>query len=242
MRSRHAVGAAALLLATLTGIGAMAVPAAAAVPTEPSALCLPLILTCSTPSPTPTPSTGGGSTGGGLGGVIGGLLGRVGSATKSVTPGGGGAAPAPLVVLGPDTGAPNLTLPAAQLGGSSISITGIRQLGLVTVHKLDGTPFTVIKLEADDVKITGFVLDVRRATGPSLVSTADTMELHGNVQVWLDSLTATTLGGLGLTLGTQTTPMPGNELPSQLLRINLGLVGTTADSITYSNLHQALHE
>jgi hypothetical protein len=216
MRPCHAVGAAALLLATLTGIGAMAVPAAAAVPTEPSALCLPLILTCSTPTPSPSPT-----------------------ARRSPTPSTGGSSGG---ALGPDTGAPDLTLPAAQLSGSSISITGIRQLGLVTVHTLDGTPFTVIKLEADDVTITGFVLDVRRATGPSLVSTADTMHLHGHVQVWLDSLTATTLGGQGLTLGTHTTPIPGDELPSELLRVDLGLIGTTADSITYSNLHQSLHE
>lgn len=54
--------------------------------------------------------------------------------------------------------------------------------------------------------ITGFLLDVRCATGPTLVSTADRMELKGNVSVWLDSLP-----------------------------------GTTADSISYVNLHQELH-
>jgi hypothetical protein len=134
------------------------------------------------------------------------------------------------------------TTPAGQLGGSSISISGIHQVGLVTVKRIDGSSFPVIKLVCDDVVIGGFLLDVRRATGPSLVSTADRMELKGHVSVWLDSLTGTTLGGLGLTLGTEQTPPPGAELPSQLLRVNLGLVGTTADSITYRNLHQALHE
>ena len=144
-------------------------------------------------------------------------------------------------MIGPDDSAYPMTLPAGQLGGSSISISGIHQVGLVTVKKIDGTSFPVIKLTADDVVITGFLLDVRRATGPSLVSSADRMELKGNVSVWLDSLTGTTLGGLGLTLGTDQTPPPGSELPPQLLRVNLGLVGTSANSISYVNLHQELH-
>ncbi|HEY4225732.1 MAG TPA: DUF6114 domain-containing protein [Pseudolysinimonas sp.] len=230
-----AAAAALVFLAAVTGIGAVAAPSSASA--EPSALCLPILMTCSTPSPSPSPSS---SSGGGLGGAVGGLVGGlVGGAAKAVP---GAAAPAAPLVIGPDAGAYPMTLPAGQLGGSSISIGGIRQVGLVTVKKLDGTSFPVIKLVADDVTITGFLLDVRRSTGPSLVSTADRMELKGNVSVWLDSLTGTTLGGLGLTLGTDQTPPPGNELPSQLLRINLGLVATSANSITYSNLHQALHE
>ena len=151
---------------------------------------------------------------------------------------GAGAGP---LVIGPDDSAYRMTLPAGQLGGSSISISGIHQVGLVTVKKVDGSSFAVIKLTADDVVITGFLLDVRRATGPALVSSADRMELKGNVSVWLDSLTGTTLGGLGLTLGTDQTPPPGSELPPKLLRVNLGLVGTSANSISYVNLHQELH-
>lgn len=230
-----AAAAALLFLASITGIGAAAAPSSAAA--EPSALCIPILMTCTTPSPSPSPSSSSGGVGGVVGGLVGGL---VGGASKAV-PGGGPATVGPLVI-GPDTGAYPMTLPAGQLGGSSISISGIHQVGLVTVKKVDGTSFPVIKLVADDVVITGFLLDVRRATGPSLVSTADRMELKGNVNVWLDSLTGTTLGGLGLTLGTDQTPPPGNELPSQLLRINLGLVATSANSITYSKLHQALHE
>ncbi|MDP9027881.1 MAG: hypothetical protein M3N46_10090, partial [Actinomycetota bacterium] len=193
----------------------------------------------SSPSPTPSPSPSSGS-GGPIGGIVGGLVNGVGGATTKVAPGAPPTA-APLVI-GPDPSAPVFTTPAGQLGGSSISISGIHQLGLVTVKRIDGSSFPVIKLVCDDVVITGFLLDVRRATGPSLVSTADRMELRGHVSVWLDSLTGSTLGGPGLTLGTDQTPPPGNELPSQLLRVNLGLVGTTADSISYLNLHQALHE
>ena len=228
-----AAAAALLFVAALTGVSAAAAPSSAQA-AEPSALCLPILITCppaSTPAPSPSPSP---SSGGGLGGLVGGLLG---GATKNVP----GVAPAAPLVIGPDDSAYPMTLPAGQLGGSSISISGIHQVGLVTVKKIDGTSFPVIKLTADDVVITGFLLDVRRATGPSLVSSADRMELKGNVSVWLDSLTGTTLGGLGLTLGTDQTPPPGSELPPQLLRVNLGLVGTSANSISYVNLHQELH-
>ena len=224
-----AAAVALLFVAALSGVGAATAPAAQAA--EPAALCLPLLMTCppaSSPTPSPSPSSGGG-----VGGLVGGLLGGV------KVPGASG--PTAPLVIGPDDSAYRMTLPAGQLGGSSLSISGIHQVGLVTVKKVDGTSFTVIKLKADDVVITGFLLDVRRATGPSLVSTADRMELRGNVSVWLDSLTGTTLGGLGLTLGTDQTPPPGNELPPQLLRVNLGLVATSANSISYVNLHQELH-
>jgi hypothetical protein len=232
--ARRSLAAAGLLLASLIGMGAAAEPAAAA---EPTALCMPILMTCSAPAPTPTPSPSP-APGGGLGGIVGGLVNGVGGAAKSVAPGAAAAAP---LVIGPDGTAPVFTTPAGQLGGSSISISGIHQLGLVTVKRIDGSRFPVIKLVCDDVVITGFLLDVRRAIGPALVSTADRMELKGHVSVWLDSLTGTPLGGPGLTLGTDQTPPPASELPPQLLRVNLGLVGTTADSITYSNLHQALH-
>jgi hypothetical protein len=230
-----AAAVALLFVAALTGVGAIAAPAARAA--EPSSLCLPILMICP-PPPSPSPSPSPGSGGGLVGGLVGGLLGGV-KVPGAKAPG-ASSATAPLVI-GPDTSAYPMTLPAGQLGGSSISISGIHQVGLVTVKKLDGTSFPVIKLKADDVVITGFLLDVRRATGPSLVSSADRMELKGNVSVWLDSLTGTTLGGLGLTLGTDQTPPPGSELPPRLLRVNLGLVATSADSISYVNLHQELH-
>jgi hypothetical protein len=231
-----AAAVALLFVAALSGVGAATAPAAQASAvtdaTQPSALCLPILMTCpppSSPTPSPSPSSGGGL----IGGLVGGLLGGV------KVPGVSG--PTAPLVIGPDDSAYRMTLPAGQLGGSSISISGIHQVGLVTVKKLDGSSFAVIKLKADDVVITGFLLDVRRATGPALVSSADRMELKGNVSVWLDSLTGTTLGGLGLTLGTDQTPPPSSELPPKLLRVNLGLVATSADSITYVNLHQELH-
>jgi hypothetical protein len=143
------------------------------------------------------------------------------------------------VVAVPDTNATTFTLPAAQLGGSSISFSGLHSVSVVTVPLADGTRTAVIKLMADGVVINDFLLDVRKATGPSLVSNAGRMELRGNVQVYLDSATATLADGTAITFGAATPP-PGNELPSTLLRVNLGLVGVTADSITLTPSHQAL--
>lgn len=220
----------------LSGIGAARAPGP-----EPAAVCVPFLTNCSapTPSPTPTPgqapapAPGPGPTPGpipitklpGTGSLPGG---------KS-TPG----IQAPPVVAVPDTNAPTFTLPAAQLGGSSISFSGLHSVSVVTVPLADGTRTPVIKLMADGVVINDFLLDVRKATGPSLVSNAGRMELRGNVQVYLDSATATLADGTAITFGAATPP-PGNELPSTLLRVNLGLVGVTADSITLTPSHQAL--
>jgi hypothetical protein len=217
-----------LILAT-SGIGAARVPSAA-----PEALCIPLLMSCApppAPSPTPTPrptspvTVPGGS--GGLGSLLGG----------GSTPG----TPAPPVAAIADPGAPTFTLPAAQLGGSSISFSGLQSVSVVTVPLADGTMTPVIKLMADDIVIDDFLLDVRKASGPSLVTTATRMELRGDVQVYLDSVTATLLDGTGLSL-LAPTPPPGNELPSTLLRVNLGLVGVTANSITFTAPHQSLKE
>jgi hypothetical protein len=211
-----------MLCVALCGIGAARVPAA-----EPAALCIPLLTPCGsqpTPSPTPKPSP-----------IIPLPLG------PGTLPGAGSAPTPPPVVAVPDAGAPTFTLPAAQLGGSSISIVGLKSVTVVTVPLANGSRTPVLKIMADDVTVDDFLLDVRKATGPSLVTTATRMALHGNVQIYLDSLTATTLDGLGITLGAATPP-PGGELPSQLMRVNLGLVGVTANSIVFTAPHQDLKE
>jgi hypothetical protein len=215
-------GAVALcLFLAVFGIGAAKVPASA-----PEALCIPLLMNCTAPAPTPSPSP----TKAPGGGLLGGLLGGGGTATPGL----------PLDILA-DPSAPVMTLPAAQLSGSSLSFTGLQSVSLVTIPLASGTQVPVIKLVAASITINNFVLDVRRATGPSLVTTAGQMVVNGNVTVYLDSVTATTLGGLGLTLGTDATPPPGNELPSQLLRVNLGLVGIDADHISFTGQEQQLH-
>jgi hypothetical protein len=212
-------------VAATLGIGAARVPSSA-----PEALCLPLLMSCTaspTPTPSPTPTT---SPSGPLGGVVGGLLGG-GTAGSTI---------APLDILA-DPDAPVMTLPAAQLSGSSLSFTGLQSVTLVTIPLANGNQVPVIKLVADSITINGFVLDVRRATGPSLVTTAGQMVVTGHVVAYLDSVTGTTLGGLGLTLGTDATPPPGSELPSELLRVNLGLVGIDAAHISFTQQEQKLH-
>jgi hypothetical protein len=210
---------------SLTSIAAAPVPPAQS---AKSALCIPLLMKCPSP-PAPSPA------GPGIGGTVGGAVDNLGKGVLGATPvlPGGGGADSPIVLR--DRNAPVMTPPAAQLGGSSLSIQGLHSLGLVSVPLAGGKHTTVIRISADDVAIDGFLLDVRRETGPSAVTNASRMELKGRVVIYLNSLSATLLGGAGISLGTDKTPIPGKELPSTLLRPTLGLVGVTAGSITFTN-------
>ncbi len=129
------------------------------------------------------------------------------------------------------------TLPAAQLGGSSISFGGIPVVSLVTVHLADGSRTTVIKIQADSIAIDDFVLDVKRtAGGDAGVTTSNRMVLSGHVSAYIDSATATLPGGSALTLGAQTPPT-SSELPATLLGVHLGLVGVISDRMTMTPSH-----
>ncbi|WP_246142376.1 hypothetical protein [Lacisediminihabitans profunda] len=204
------------LVVALAGIGAARVPAAEA------AVCIPLVTQCGPATPSPAPAPGP-------------------APTPIVPLPGPGGAPdtAPPVAALADPDAPTFTVPAAQLGGSSITIEGLHSVTAVTVPLANGTRTPVLKIVADDVVVDDFMLDVRKATGPSLVTSATRMHLHGNVRIYLDSITGSLLDGTALTLGA-TTPPPGNELPPTLLRVNLGLVGVTAASIVFTSPHQSL--
>lgn len=215
------------LSAGFVGLGASSAQAA-------ESLCIPLLMSC----PPATPDTPGDPGGPSdpltdLGDTLGNLLGQ-GDETDS-------GLGAPLIQPVEDPNAPVMTLPAAQLGGSSLSINGLKSLSLVTVPLADGSRATVFKIEADQFVIDDFVLDVRNSTSPSLVSTSTQMRLTGNAVVYVDSVTGSLLGGGGISL-LAPTPPPGPELPSQLLRVTLGLVGCTADSIEFDDSHQHLYE
>src|SRR5476649_2029803 len=126
-RSGPVSGAVALcLFLAVFGIGAARVPGSA-----PQARCIPLLMNCSTPSPTPTKPSGGF-----LGGLLGGSGGNTGSGVLSVLD---------------DPDAPVMTLPAAQLSGSSLSFTGLQSVSLVTIRLANGTRVPVIKLVADSI-------------------------------------------------------------------------------------------
>ena len=234
-RGRSGIVAGALvacIAAALAGLGAARVPTAA-----PAALCIPIIMPCSSPTPTPTPTP----TGTGIPGVP--TLPIPGAPGAPTAPGSPTPTPttptAPATPAGPDATAPVFTQPPAQLGSSSLSFSGLKGISVVTVPLADGSRIPVLKISADSITIDGFSLTVRKEAGPKLATTADQMALRGNVQVYLDSVTATGPDGKTLTLGAATPP-PADGLPPQLLRVTLGLVGVTADSIHFTNPHQHL--
>lgn len=219
----------ACVAASLAGLGAARVPT-----TAHTAWCIPLFMSCSSPSPTPTPIPTSG-----VPGVpalpVPGSPAVPGAPTPTPTP------TAPAAPAAPDAGAPVFTQPPAQLGSSSLSFSGLKGISVVTVPLADGSRIPVLKISADSITIDGFSLTVRKDTGPKLATTADQMALRGNVQVYLDSATATGPDGKGVTLGAATPP-PADGLPPQLLRVTLGLVGVTADSIHFTAPHQHLTE
>ncbi|WP_223691345.1 hypothetical protein [Leifsonia poae] len=212
----------------LSGLGAT--PARA-----PTGLCIPILMPCGStpPKPTPPPAPSPAAP----------TPPKPGSPARP-TPGGGTTNPTPgpttaPAPAAPDRPAPTFTLPAAQLTGSSISFSGLQSVSLVTVPLADGSTAPVLKLAADEITIDDFHLTVRKSTGPMLVTDSGRMELHGHVQVYVDSVTATLLNGSPLTLGASTPP-PDGLLPPALLRVDLGLVGVTADSISLIPSHQQL--
>jgi len=233
-RRAAAIVAACALAAPLT-VGAAVAPSAQAA--RPAEFCIPIILPCDDPAPTPSPSPSESST----------LDPGAPARPTYPAPPAGPADPAvpdgstpPAVAPVEDDSAPVFTQPSAQLGSTSLSFSGLRGISVVTVPLVDGSRVTALKLEADRISISGFSLTVRHETGPTLTTTADEMTLEGHVAVYVNSLTATLPGGHPLTLGADTPP-PLEGLDS-LLGVTLGLVGSTADSITYTNTVQRLTE
>lgn len=143
-----------------------------------------------------------------------------------------------------DDDAPIFTKTPAALGSESLSFKGLSGLAIVKVPTADGGSTRALKISADQIKIEGFSLTVsppEHAGKGGLVTKADTMTLKGDVDVYIGSITATTKDGSSLTIGTDTPP-PLDDVKPGLLRVTMGLVGSTADSITYSNTDQAIIE
>jgi hypothetical protein len=138
-----------------------------------------------------------------------------------------------------DESAPVFSGTPASMGAGGLSFSGLRGISIVSVPTVGGDEVRALKIEADSITITGFSLTVRPPDGPGLVTTADTMSLTGNVSVYLGSVTATTAGGEGITLGLDTPPPLGDVEPG-LLKVSMGLVGSIADSIEYTNTDQKI--
>lgn len=237
-RSAAAVAAVCALLTPLL-IGAAA-PAAV----RPG-VCIPLIW-CPSPSPEPTPSPTSTPPDGSspdaplprvpLPAVPGIPDGEVGSDAGQPTP---EADPTP-VPAAPDDAAPVFTKTPAQMASKGLSFTGLKSIGIVTVPTVGGERVRALKISADTITITGFSLSVRPPEKDGLVTDADTMSLKGNVSVYLGSLTATGKDGQTLlTLGTETPPSLDDVEPG-LLHVSMGLVGTIADSISYTSTDQRM--
>jgi hypothetical protein len=245
------------LLAGATVVAGCLVAGGVAVPEAASAqLCIPIILPCSTPSPTSTPTptsspTPSASASGGVlpvpglpavpGGSAGGASGSSQpspSPSPTTVPTAPAAESVPLALLPKDDSAV-FTQPSAQLGVSSLSFTGLKGIALVSVRLADGKRIPVLRLRANSITMDGFALTVRKATGPMLITKADRMSLTGDVTVYLNSLTATDAAGKSLTLGADTPP-PKDGITPSLVRATLGLVGTRADEIVYTNTDQQL--
>ncbi len=227
----RATRAAAVLVAGLVAASGLSGAAAAPTLTPAAAFCIPIprIWECdteeATPEPTPTPTP---------------------SETAAEPEEQPAPAPAPTeeaaeepVEAVPDDAAPVFTQPPAQMGSDSLSFTGLRGISIVTVPLADGSRATALKISADTITVDGFALTVGHADAPGLVTTANRMTLSGDVSVYLNSLTATTQGGASFTLGADTPP-PKDGIEPVLLRVTFGLVGATADAISYTNTDQRM--
>lgn len=243
-RVRRAIAAAAAAACLTAGASLVAAPAASA------QLCIPILLPCPgpspTPTPTPTPTTGGGTTTPAPGATAPAPGGAPGSGPSAGTtsPGDDGAAKAPAsepvdLALLPADDSMVFTQPPAQLSARSLSFSGLKGLAVVKVKLADGSRVAALRLRADSITIDGFALTVRRDTGSILATTADRMTLRGNVSVYLNSITATTQSGKSFTLGAHTPP-PADGIEPGLVRVTLGMVGTRADEIAYTNTDQRL--
>ncbi|MFB7842038.1 hypothetical protein [Microbacterium sp. NPDC056052] len=233
----------AVLLAALALVAPMTLGAAIAPGSQPTGLCIPL-LWCPSPSPTPTtPPPTSGTPGPSVPGVppVPGTPSAPGATTPS-TPGDPAPTPAPTPVAATrDASAPVFTKTPASMGSQGLSFTGLSGISIVDVPTIDGSTIRALKISADSITISGFSLTVRPPDKAGLVTNADTMTLTGHVSVYLGSVTATTQDGRALTLGTDTPP-PLDDVKPGLLRVTMGLVGTIADSITYTNTDQRIVE
>lgn len=206
----------------------------AAAPVRP-ALCIP-ILWCPTPTPTPTATPSQSLPGIPTAPAIPGVPTPGAPETTQPDEPAPETTPAPAV---PDKGAPIFTKTPAQMSSKGLSFTGLKGISLVTVPTIDGGSIRALKISADTITITGFALSVRPTGGPGLVTDADTMTLRGHVSVYLGSITATTQNGKSLTLGADTPPSLDDVEPG-LLHVDMGLVGSIADSIAYTNTDQRI--
>ena len=240
---RRNAGIAAFLVAMVLAMP-LTLGAASAPGMRDAGICIPLIY-CPQPTPTPSPTTSSSPT-------------APVDPTAPVKPSDPSApvptadptvptdpaatpAPTEPVEAPVDQGAPVFTGTPASMGSESLSFTGLQGISIVSVPISGGGSIRALKISADSITIKGFSLTVRPPDGPGLVTTADTMSLQGNVTVYIGSISASSLGGAPLTIGTDTPP-PLTDVEPGLLNVSMGLVGSIADRIVYTNTDQRIVE
>jgi hypothetical protein len=230
-------GTLALTLAAIVTLGLTAAHPQQASAAETSGVCvLGFLGDCSTNTPTPAPSPT-----------------SSGSSTPSPAPSGGAgssdgtaAAPVPAapVPTGPQLVAPPAPSPVftgkpALLQGSSLSFSGLRYLGLATVRLSDGSAATVLKLSMDSVKIPGFRLDTRDATGAGTDTVATSMSFSGGVDTYCASLKGVLDNGAAVQYDIQHPPSSDGSVP--VVRIlSLEVFGITGGSSALTGFHEII--
>lgn len=131
------------------------------------------------------------------------------------------------------------TQPSADLSGTSISLGGLHYVGLVKVPISAGRTVTALELGADHIAIRDFSLTTTAADGHGVRATAVTMTLDGHVVVYANSVNATLGNGTPVKYDPTAPPTPG-ELLSSLVTLHLGLVGVTADTVSYAPSEQLI--
>jgi hypothetical protein len=131
------------------------------------------------------------------------------------------------------------TQPSGDLSGTSIGLGGLHYVGLVSVP-IAGGRTEALELVSDRVSIRDFSLTTRAHDGHGVKATAVTMTLSGHVVVYVNSVSAARGDGTRVKYDTSAPPTAG-ELLSALVRLHLGLVGVTADSVSYAPSEQAVY-
>ncbi|MFY9713445.1 MAG: hypothetical protein WAK00_08220 [Microbacterium sp.] len=140
-----------------------------------------------------------------------------------------------------DRGAPMFAGISTILRARTLSFAGVQAIELVTVATSDGQRVRVLKITADALAITGFVLTVRPSEGPVLETTADAVTFDGGVILYASTITGMSPDGGELTLGTEALPTQ-EAIAERLRNVDMELVGMTADSISSESPQQRVLE
>lgn len=125
------------------------------------------------------------------------------------------------------------------LAGADVFFSG--QLDIGTIHVelgIEGFHATIIPVLLVVLGLLTMMMPVHRIFHGVISLVVSVYSVIGvNLGGFFLGMLLGTTGGAGITLG-GATPPPGGELPSQLLRVTLGLVGVTANSIVFTAPHR----